>query len=108
MPAQGDDRFYSLSKICLGTLLALSLVAAALLSASPALHEQLHPHTAATSHLCVVTLLASGQCQSATGSPVFAAPAALPTCAALPLPSFSLLSATRVTSILEHAPPFSA
>jgi len=108
MPLRSDNRFYSLGKIWLGVVVALSVVVAALLSASPALHEQVHPDSAAASHLCVVTLFGSGHCASATAAPVFVAPTALPTGPALLLPCFALLPVTRVSSVLEHAPPVSA
>ena len=104
MRAGSAEPFDSLGKICLGAFLALALILAALLSASPSLHEQLHADASAAAHLCVVTLFASGHCQSATPAPVCIAPA---TVSAFALPSLPapLFSASRQFSILEHAPP---
>ena len=104
MPARHDERSHSLGRICLSALLTLALVAAALLSASPGWHERLHPDTTST-HLCVVTLFASGHCESATTAPVFAPPDALPIFASLPLPAAPSLSTAHFFSLLEHAPP---
>ena len=104
MPARHAERFYSLGRTCLSALLALALLAATLLSVSPGWHERLHPD-AATTHLCIVTIFASGHCESATAALVFAPPDALPILAALPLPAAPFLSTTHFFSLLEHAPP---
>jgi hypothetical protein len=104
MPARHDERPHSLGRLCLSALLALALVAAALLSVSPGLHERLH-HDTTTTHLCVVTLFASGHCESATTAPVSAAPDALPILATLPQPAAPSLSTAHFCSLLEHAPP---
>jgi len=85
-------------------MLALAIVAAALLSSSPALHERLHSDAAAT-HLCVVTLFASGHCESVSAPPVFAAPEPAPlltTLSVVPSPS---LAPEHFFGLLEHAPP---
>ena len=66
------------------------MLAASLLSASPALHEHLHHDTTAT-HLCLVTLFASGHCAASGPLPVFPAPDALPPLGVLPSLGCSLL-----------------
>jgi hypothetical protein len=104
MPARHDQRFHSLGRFFLAALLALAVVAAALLSVSPRWHERLHPDTT-TIHLCVVTLFASGHCESATTAPVFTPPDALPIFASRPLPAAPSLASAHFFSLLEHAPP---
>ena len=105
-----NERFCSLGRFFLAALLALAagpvlaLVAAALLSVAPGWHERLHPD-ATTPHLCVVTLFASGHCESATTAPVFSPPDALPVFASRPRPAASFLSTAHFCSLLEHAPP---
>src|SRR5438874_11024188 len=84
----------SLGRACFAVLLAGSLIVAALLSAAPGVHEQLHRGTAASGHLCLVTLFASGQCESVAPVQISAAPNVLPVFATLPvLPSPSLSAA---------------
>jgi len=97
-------RSESLGRFFLALLLAIALLAAGLLSVSPALHERLH-HDPAATHSCVVTLFASGHCEAAGPLPVFAAPDALPLLAVLPLPAAPFFSCARFFSLLEHAPP---
>jgi hypothetical protein len=104
MPVRSDGRF-SLGTILLGGFVALSIIIAALLSASPALHEQVHPGGDAASHLCAVTLVGSGHCYSAVPAPVFCPPAALPMGAAPLCPGAGNLFSPHVSSVLEHAPP---
>lgn len=99
-----EERFNSLGRFWLATLLGVALLVAGLLSVSPALHEHLHHDTTAT-HLCAVTFFASGHCEAAGPQAVFAAPAALPMLAVLPLPAAPAFSSTRFFSLLEHAPP---
>ena len=99
-----EKRFGSLGRFFLAVLLTVALLAAGLLSVSPALHEYLH-HDAAATHSCVVTLFASGHCEAAGPLPVFAAPDALPLLAVLPLPTAPFFSCARFFSLLEHAPP---
>jgi hypothetical protein len=98
------ERFKSLGRFFLAASLVATLVAAGLLSVSPALHEHLHRDATAI-HLCVATLFASGHCQAAGPLPVFAAPDALLLLAVLPLPPVSFFSCARFFSLLEHAPP---
>jgi hypothetical protein len=98
------ERSKSLGRFFLAAPLVVTLLAAGLLSVSPALHEHLHPDTT-TTHLCVVTLFASGQCEAVGSPPVFAPPDALPLLAVLPLPAPPSFSSARFFSLLEHAPP---
>jgi hypothetical protein len=99
-----QERSESLGKICLAAILAVTLLAAGLLSASPALHEYLH-HDATSTHVCAVTLFASGHCEAAGPLPAFEAPDPLPLLAVLPLPTALCFSQARFFSLLEHAPP---
>jgi hypothetical protein len=98
------ERSGTLGRFCLAAIIAVALLAAGLLSVSPALHEHLHRDATGT-HLCVVTLFASGHCEAAGPLPVFAAPDALPLLAVLPLPAAPFFSCARFFSLLEHAPP---
>jgi hypothetical protein len=102
-----NERTYSFGRFCLGALLALTVAAAALLSASPALHERLHSNTTAN-HLCVATLFASGQCESLAAPPVSVLPEVPPLLAALPISVVSSLPPAHFFSLLEHAPPIAA
>jgi hypothetical protein len=99
-----NERFRSLGRFPLSVLLVLAVVVAAMLSVSPALHERLHPDATAT-HLCAVTLFASGHCESVSAPPVFTPPEALPLLAALPAPPVSSLVTAHFFALLEHAPP---
>ena len=98
------ERFCSLGRLNLSLLLVLTVVVAALLSASPALHERLHSDATAT-HLCIVTIFASGHCESVPAPPVSTPPETLPLLAALPAPSVSSLATAHFFALLEHAPP---
>jgi hypothetical protein len=104
MSARNDPRYFSLGRFFLSACLVFAILAAAALSVSPGLHERLHPDASST-HLCLVTLFASGQCESATAAPIAVAAAALPFIAILPLPALSFLPAAHFFSLLEHAPP---
>jgi hypothetical protein len=104
MFARHDERPFSLGRFFVSVFLVFAIVAAAALSASPSLHEHLHPHTTST-HLCLVTLFASGQCEPASAAPVCAPPLALPLLATLPLAATAFLPAAQFFCLLEHAPP---
>jgi hypothetical protein len=104
MPAPAAERSFSLGRLFLAALLALTIVAAAVLSASPALHEQLHSDSGSP-HLCLVTLVASGQCEAATAGPIYVAPDAFPLLATLSLPARTVLPRSHFFALLEHAPP---
>ena len=101
------ERCESLGRFFLAASLVVTLLAAGLLSVSPALHERLHAD-ATTNHLCVVTLFASGHCETTSPLPVSAAPDMLPLLAVLPLPAPPSFSSARFFSLLEHAPPWPA
>jgi len=107
MAACPDERFSSLGRYLLSATLALALVAAALLSSSPALHERLHPD-ATTTHLCIVTLFASGHCESVSAPPVFAAPEPPPLLATLPVKPNEYPAPEHFFALIEHAPPIPA
>ncbi|HEX4666146.1 MAG TPA: hypothetical protein VH207_06060 [Chthoniobacterales bacterium] len=98
------QRSFSLGRFGLAAFLSLTIIAAAVLSASPGLHEHLHPDSGST-HLCLVTLFAAGQCEAATAGPVSAAPDAFPFLTTLSLPPVALLPGRCFFSLLEHAPP---
>ncbi len=104
MRVRDDRNSFSLGRFGLVVFLGLAIFAAMLLSVSPGLHEQLHPGTTST-HVCIVTLFASGQCHATTAAPVCVAPAALPFLATLSSPVVALFPGDHFFSLLEHAPP---
>jgi hypothetical protein len=104
MSLRREEHSCSLGRRSLGALLAFALVAAGLLSVSPALHEFFHPDISAN-HLCAVTLFASGHCEAAAAAPVSAAPNAPLLAKTLSLPEAPILSQAHFFSLLEHAPP---
>jgi hypothetical protein len=104
MRARDDRNSLSLGRFGLVAFLGLAIFAAVLLSVSPGLHERLHPGTTST-HVCIVTLFASGQCLTASAAPVCSAPGLPPFLAILPSPVAALLPGDHFFSLLEHAPP---
>jgi hypothetical protein len=105
MSVRRDNPRFSLGLACFAALLAGSLMIAALLSAAPGVHERLHRGTAPSGDLCLVTLFASGQCESVTPAQISAPPNVLPVFATLPAPPSPSLSTAHFFSLLEHAPP---
>ena len=99
-----NERFCSLGRFNVSTLLVLAFVLAAMLSVSPAMHERLHSD-AASSHLCVVTLFASGHCASVSAPSAFSPPEAAPLLSPLPFPPLPSLASAHFFALLEHAPP---
>jgi hypothetical protein len=85
--------------------LALSLFAAALLGATPALHEQLHNHAAARDHICAVTLFAAGHCAASLAPPIIIAPESFSFPENVVAPSSPRRSRGDLFLRLEHAPP---
>ena len=99
-----NERFRSLGRLILSALLVLTVVVSAMLSVSPALHERLHSDATGT-HLCVVTLFASGHCESVSALPVFTPPETRPLLATLPASPLPALAIAHFFALLEHAPP---
>jgi hypothetical protein len=83
--------------------LIIALLSATALAVTPRLHERVHkidPH-----HECVVMLIASGQCQLTAVVPISVMPGRfLVTATPLSAPA-SVFPRTRISSVLEHAPP---
>jgi len=86
--------------------LITALLCAIALSASPRLHERVHPDANRGNHECAVTLIASGNYDHAAPAPLVAAP--IP---AVEFPHNPVLTPIWVespflgASIFEHAPP---
>jgi hypothetical protein len=95
---------FSSGRIGLGAILLLTILAAALLSSSPQLHEKIHPDSA-TGHQCAVSLFASAQCEATPLVPIPIAPNDIPNCALFDCPAVLALPRLRFFSLLEHAPP---
>src|SRR4051812_1149050 len=95
-----DESRLWLGRFGLGAVLALSLIAAALLTDAPGWHEYLHRHSS-PSHLCVVTILAAGQCEATATVPIFTGPDPVPRFTPLPRVLFERLHAEYFFSLLE-------
>jgi len=90
--------------VCFGLIGAFLFATA--LSASPQLHERIHPDANHTQHECAVTLIAAGNYDHAFAAPVFAAPPISVQFSELPtLASTWVASLFLSASIFEHAPP---
>ena len=79
---------------------------AIVLSASPGLHQRVHPDAHRLDHNCIATLVASGQYQHSTSTPLVALqmpavePAIIPIADSAEVPSLFLTA-----RIFEHGPP---
>jgi hypothetical protein len=86
--------------ICAAFLWALAL------SASPQLHERVHPDANSAEHTCAVTFIASGSYHHSTPAPLITAPD--PTVQFSKIPALNtqwVQSLFLGASIFEHAPP---
>jgi hypothetical protein len=98
------------SKNCAHVVIAAVLLAAfswtILVSASPQLHQRIHPDANRVEHNCAATMIASGNYNHAAQPPVVSAPAA-----AVQFSEIPVLTPRWVRSpflgacIFEHAPP---
>jgi hypothetical protein len=86
-------------------VLAAAILLTLCLSATPNLHERVHP-TSASIHECAVTLIASGVCHHGNASPLMIAPAAAVQLSKIPalIPHWVESPFLRAR-IFEHAPP---
>jgi hypothetical protein len=76
------------------------------LSASPRLHERIHPDGNQSQHECAVTLVASGNCQHSAAAPLVTAPIPAVQFSKIPmLNPIWVASPFLGASIFEHAPP---
>jgi hypothetical protein len=102
MFARSTNRGRTLVAVCVfaGFLWALAL------SASPQLHQRVHPDAGRVEHNCAVTMIASGSYNHAAHPPLVSAP--------VPAPQFSKIPALTPqwvespflgAHIFEHAPP---
>ena len=76
------------------------------LSASPQLHERVHPDANSAEHTCAVTFIASGSYDNSAHAPLIIAP--VPTVQFSKVPALSphwVQSPFLGASIFEHAPP---
>ena len=86
-------------------LFAAAIVLMLGLSVAPNLHERLHP-TAASSHECAVTLIASGSCHHTTAAPLVITPTIAVQFSKVPaLTPQWVESPFLKASVFEHAPP---
>jgi hypothetical protein len=87
-----------------GSGLLIALFCAVALSASPQMHERVHPDASTVNHACVVTMFASGSCEHTTDAPI-AIDAPAPCTSDFVSKRLSIFTAPVESSILEHAPP---
>jgi hypothetical protein len=86
--------------ISAGFLYALAL------SASPQLHQRLHPDANRIEHNCAATMIASGSYDHASHPPLVSADALVPQFSKIPaLTSCWVQSPFLAACIFEHAPP---
>lgn len=83
----------------------VALLFALVLSASPHLHERLHPASDAPNHECAITMLTSGSYQHSPNVQVLVAPPAPRATFVQIVAGFQLVSAHLEFCLLEHAPP---
>jgi len=96
--------FRLLGRIFFCPLVLLALLAAALLSAAPAWHEQLH-HGTANNHLCAVSFFTSGHCEAAAATCPNLIPGHTRLLATFIFPPALALPRAHFFARLEHAPP---
>lgn len=82
-----------------------SLLFASYLSVAPQVHKRIHADAGKAAHECVVTMLASGNCEHAAGDLILLEAKPIPPFAAFLPVRLSILIAPVEMSILEHAPP---
>ena len=91
------------------TVLALAgFLSALTLSASPQLHERLHPDANRAGHSCAVTLIASGNVEHSPTTVLIGAPAPIGEFKVRELNSQWVESLFLLSAVFEHAPPASA
>jgi hypothetical protein len=88
------------------TVLALAgFLSALTLSASPQLHERLHPDANRAGHSCAVTLIASGNVEHSPSTVLIGAPASIDEFKVRELNSQWVESLFLLAAVFEHAPP---
>jgi hypothetical protein len=88
------------------TAVALAgFLSALALSASPQLHERLHPDANRSGHSCAVTLIASGNVDHSPTTVLISAPASVGEFKVPKLNSQWVQSLFLLGAVFEHAPP---
>jgi hypothetical protein len=83
-----------------------AFLSALALSASPQLHQRVHPDAGRVEHSCVATMIASGSYDHAAHPPLVSAPAPAPQFSKIPaLTPCWVQSPFLGACIFEHAPP---
>lgn len=98
----------STARAFVATLALAGFLSALALSASPQLHERLHPDANRGSHSCAVTLIASGNVEHSPATVLISAPASVGEFKALELNSHWVEPLFLLAAVFEHAPPVSA
>jgi hypothetical protein len=100
MKSSRSDRAVVAILLCLAFLWTLAL------SASPQLHERVHRDANRGSHVCAITMVASGNYNHSPATPLFSIPALAEQFS--PVPALTpqwVESAFLLARIFEHAPP---
>src|SRR5437899_5432549 len=96
-------------RACIAVCISAAFLCALALSASPQLHQRMHPDANRVEHNCAVTMIASGSYDHAAHAPLVTGP--------VPAIQFSKIPALTPcwvqppflgACIFEHAPPFRA
>jgi hypothetical protein len=100
--AHSTNRGRALIAICLSAAFLWALA----LSASPQLHQRVHPDAGCVEHSCAVTMIASGSYDHAAHLPLVSAPVPAVQFSKIPaLTSCWVESPFLGARIFEHAPP---
>jgi hypothetical protein len=100
MRSSRSDRAVVATFLCLAFLWTLAL------SASPQLHQRIHPDANRVHHSCAVTMVASGNYNHSPSAPLLSIPALVEQFS--PVPALTpqwVESAFLLARIFEHAPP---
>jgi hypothetical protein len=104
--AQVKGRMKAHSGNFIAAFVSAAFLWALALSASPKLHERVHPDANSAEHTCAVTFIASGSYDHSAQAPLITAP--VPTVQFSKIPALSpqwVQSPFLGASIFEHAPP---
>src|SRR5438876_11458277 len=93
-------------RACIAVCISAAFLCALALSASPQLHQRVHPDANRVEHNCAATMIASGSYDHATHPPLVRADALVPQFSKIPaLTPCWVQSPFLGACIFEHAPP---
>ena len=89
-----------------GVLASIAFLWTLALSASPQLHERIHPDANRANHVCAVTLITAGNYDHSPAAPLLSIPILVDqSSSVLALTPKWVESAFLLASVFEHAPP---